>query len=129
MSQIKLGAAIYVLFAQANGRSEYIGPAHSDSSKDLIILASASPSKSSQNNGARRTTVTTVRTKLVPKLGDPTCTVPMDISQKHYFSVPVGITEEDLLGEIAKDATLMSNANLVKAVFLRGQLIGLPDPV
>lgn len=129
MSTLKIGAATYVLFNQANGRAEYIGPNHSDSSKDLIILTSASPSKGPLNNGARRSTVTYVRTVSLPSLCDPTCNVLMDISQKHYFSVPVGVSEAAVLGEIAKDTALMSNAGVVRALFLRGQLIGLPEPV
>lgn len=125
MSQITIGTVVYNLYAQNGLRAEYIGPNHSDVNKDLLILTTSQPSRSSANNGARRGSMTFVRTVDVPSICDPTCIGRQDQSIKIMTSIPVGMADADFVAGLAVAADFAAATDLVRKVATKGQLINL----
>jgi len=84
----------YSQFRIVGDRTEYIGPDHSDVTKDHLILSSVSPKRTATTYGNRRSTFKVVRSISVatPDGG----TEQKDARIEIAVSLPVGLSTDDL---------------------------------
>lgn len=122
---ILVGSDTYTLYQQSALRAVYIGPLHTDLKKDMIIVTTQEPSRNTSNNGARRGSMTFIKTHVVPVNGDPACTVLQDSSIKVMTSLPVGSDLSVLAGGMSAVAAVAASDIVTIPLFARGQLIGL----
>lgn len=120
-TQDEAGAAVsYSMFRSEGNRAVYIGPAHSDLSKDQIILQSVSPKQSGGTYGNRRSslnynvTVTTANP-------DGTSSA-KDAKVEIVVSLPAGISDAAVKEAFARVGTIALNDTLVLTMFKQGQI-------
>nr|UJQ85252.1 MAG: hypothetical protein 2 [Leviviridae sp.] len=81
---------VYNIYRKSENRAEYIGPAHTDLSKDLLVVSSSSPKQTSTSFGNRRSTVNLLTTVSAP-LPDGT-SAKRDMKVEISVSLPAGVT-------------------------------------
>nr|UJQ84885.1 MAG: hypothetical protein 2 [Leviviridae sp.] len=118
---ITLNAAVYSLYRHGGNRAEYIGAAHSDSDKDMLIVNSVAPKQTAASYGNRRTSVNLVDTITVATPGGES--IQKDMKLELVGSIPVGATFADFEAMAAKQADLLGNSALLKQLFETGQVI------
>lgn len=94
LKDVALADKVYQPFRTNGDRSEYIGPNHSDVTKDWASLMSTAPKKTAATFGNRRSTFKVVRTVTVstPDGGTEQKDARIEIS----VSLPVGTSTSDL---------------------------------
>lgn len=85
---------VYNAHRVTGDRANYIGPEHSDTSNDTLILSSSSPKRTSMSYGNRRSTFKVIRTITVATPDG--ATESKDAKIEVSVSLPVGMTNDDL---------------------------------
>ena len=111
-------AVTYSRYRSAGNRTEYVGPANSDLTKDQIILQSTAPKTQGENRGNRRSSVNVVSG--VSVLNTKGVSVVRDAKLELLASVPAGMTEGDFKELCARQAALLADPTFVKNLFLTG---------
>lgn len=93
LKDVALADKVYSTYRNSGDRTEYIGPNHSDLTKDWASLSSTAPKKNSATYGNRRSTFKVIRSSVVatPTGGTETKDAKIDIS----VSIPVGMSDSD----------------------------------
>jgi hypothetical protein len=123
LSTVDFSAAAvdYTRFRVDGNKGTFIGPSHSDITKDMIILTSASPKQNNQSYGNRRSSLNCVSTEQVaiPNTAD---LVRRDMKIEVLSSIPVGVSYDSFKERVARVRGLLSNEAFVQNLFLTGQL-------
>lgn len=98
---------VYQSFRTNGDRSEYIGPDHSDVTKDWVSISSSNPKRTSATFGNRRSTFKVVRTVTVSTPDGST--EQKDARIEISISLPVGTSASDL-GELQSRAFTIPDA-------------------
>jgi hypothetical protein len=117
---VAASALVFTPFRTSNNRSSYIGPAHSDLSKQQMILTSIAPKQTKSDYGNRRSTFNSVATvSVVNPLGD---TVKKDMKVEINASIPSGATFADFKEQLHGLAYLAADDSMMESFFLTGKI-------
>lgn len=121
LKDVSNAAVDYSIFRVRDNRAEFIGPAHNDLVKDMVILTSQSPKGTAANYGNRRSTANVVQTI---KVDTPVTTdkVRRDMKLETNASVPVGATLAEFKELVARQAALLASDTYVEQLFMIGKI-------
>lgn len=114
-------AVVYSIYRVRDNRAEFIGPAHSDLSKDMVILTSQAPKVTATSYGNRRSNLNVVSTTKVttPVSSDQ---VQRDMKLDASASIPNGATLAQFKELTARLSAALADDNLVESFFLTGKI-------
>jgi len=100
-------AVTYNHFRTQENRATYIGPVHSDISKDMLIVQSSSPKRSGSSFGNRRSSINLVQS--VDVVDAEGATVTKDMKVELSISIPAGVTTAQLAEACARIEGIISD--------------------
>lgn len=110
----------YSIYRKSENRAEYIGPAHTDLAKDLLVVTSTSPKQTSQSYGNRRSSVNLLTSVNSPN-PDGTTSV-RDLKVEVSVSLPAGVTFAVLDEALSRIAEAISNDTIATDLFHLGKI-------
>nr|UJQ85695.1 MAG: hypothetical protein 2 [Leviviridae sp.] len=110
----------YNIYRKESDRAEYIGPVHTDLSKDLLVVSSASPKQTSGSFGNRRSSANYLKTVTV---ADPAgVNVSRDLKVEIIVSMPAGVPFATLKESLRRIATAASTDDIATDLFHIGRV-------
>ena len=110
----------YSIFRKSDNRAEYIGPAHTDLAKDLLVVTSTSPKQSATSYGNRRSSVNYLVSVSSPNPGGTTQV--RDLKVEVSVSLPAGVTFAVLDEALSRVAEAISNDAIATDLFHIGKI-------
>jgi len=105
-------AVVYDHYRTDQNRATYVGPVHSDLSKDSMIVTSVAPKRNGVSFGNRRSSLNLVQS--VQVLDTNGLTVTKDMKVEILISLPAGVTEDALKEAVSRvRGVLNANATVV----------------
>lgn len=122
ISTVKADATALVFnpYRTENNRAIYIGPLHTDISKQQLTLSSSAPKQNSSTYGNRRSSLNYVATVNVENPAAET--VRRDMKAELSVSVPVGTTFAELEELLAGIADMASDDAFMTSLLMTGQI-------
>lgn len=114
--------AVYNQYRLAGTRATYIGATHDDLKKDMLVITTADPKSTEKSRGNRRGSANLVRTVVTPGVSADVKDVLKDAKVEIVTSFPAGMSDADRNELAARIASLMSDAALVKQLFVVGKI-------
>lgn len=113
-------AVVYSHYRTDNNRATYIGPVHSDLSKDMLVVQSVSPKRNGVSYGNRRSLANLINSVSVLDTNGVSTT--KDMKAEISVSIPAGVTLNDFKERIARLNGILDDATLVENLFFTGKI-------
>nr|UJQ85565.1 MAG: hypothetical protein 2 [Leviviridae sp.] len=110
----------YTIYRKESDRAVYIGPAHTDLSKDQLVVTSVSPKQTSDSYGNRRSSVNLLTT--VSVTAPDGTTVKKDLKVEVTVSMPAGVSFATLDQSLSRIAEAVSNDTIATDLFHIGKI-------
>jgi len=110
----------YNIYRKEADRAIYIGPAHTDLSKDQVIVTSVSPKQTAASYGNRRSSINLLTSVSVAAPGGETVT--RDMKVEVIVSLPAGVTFSVLDEALSRIAEAVSNDAIAADLFHVGKI-------
>lgn len=110
----------YNIYRKESDRAVYIGPAHTDLSKDQLVITSVSPKQTSDSYGNRRSSANLLTT--VSVTAPDGTTVKKDLKVEVIVSLPAGVSFATLDQSLSRVAEAVTNDAIATDLFHIGKI-------
>lgn len=118
---ITINAIPFDIYRHGGNKAEYLGPNHSDVTKDVLYLQSTAPKLTATSYGNRRSSANQIHTVPVDlPNGD---TENRDLKFQIVGSIPVGTPAADITAALARLVDLASDTTLMNDIFVKGRIV------